>query len=508
MTPRVGATAASAPRRTRGFTVRGRVLVTMLVFMAVGLAVTGFVAFFAQMGEVEARHAAEVEQEIAELLATADARDANGDIRHRDVDSLLREATESAVPSDHESFLALIDGDPAYTPRRQDFELVELGHLPRIQDAAESAEGQVVYLRWDEGNRDLMVAVTPVQVLDDPAEGAFIVATDLAPEKRVVWRNALNFAAVSLVVLLIAWIAGNAVTRRLFQPVADLREATESVTVRDLSRRVSVPDSSDDISAMARNFNTMLDRLETGVDEQRRFTSDVGHELRTPITIVQGTLEMTDIEDPGDVRESHAIALDELQRMNRVVGDLSELARSGRPDYVVPEPVDMEEFARDAFARVSKVGERHWVLERSAPAIVDADQQRLMQAVVQLAANAVRYSDEGSRISLTVDRVLGPDGPEIHIGVTDEGIGIRRADQTRIFHRFQRVESEDASPRGGAGLGLAIVAAIMQAHGGEVRLDSRLGHGSTFTLVIPQTPRGETLLEPTPDPSPIGETRP
>src|SRR5699024_4048789 len=182
----------------------------------------------------------------------------------------------------------------------------------------------------------------------------------------------------------------------------------------------------DDISALAQNFNRMLERIQTGFAEQRLFMSDVGHELRTPLTIVRGTLETTDVEDTRDVRESHDIALEELERMGRVVGDLSELAASARPDYVRARRLDMAAFARSAFARIEHIAEREWILDRAAEVAADADEQRLAQAVVQLAANAVRYSDEGSRIRFGVDRVPGADGPEIHVSVQDEGVGSPR----------------------------------------------------------------------------------
>src|SRR5699024_12839912 len=118
---------------------------------------------------------------------------------------------------------------------------------------------------------------------------------------------------------------------------------------------VPVPEEPDDISALARNFNRLLSSIQAGFAEQRRFMSDVGHELRTPLTIVRGTLETTDVEDAADVQESREIALEELERMGRVVGDLSELAASTRPDYVRPRPLDLQAFARSAF----EIGRAH-----------------------------------------------------------------------------------------------------------------------------------------------------
>jgi signal transduction histidine kinase len=179
-----------------------------------------------------------------------------------------------------------------------------------------------------------------------------------------------------------------------------------------------------------------------------------------------------------------------------VVGDLSELAASSRPDYVRPRPVDLSVLTRSAFARIEHIAEREWILARSVDVVAEVDEQRLTQAIVQLAANAARYSEEGSRIWFGVDQVLGPDGPEIHVSVRDEGVGIAEEDQRRIFERFIRAEGARGS---GSGLGLPIVLAIAEGHGGTVRLLSAPGHGSTFTLVLPQVStrsEGEAEEEP------------
>lgn len=467
--------------------VRGRVLATMLAFMAAGLLIAGTLAHLTQAADIRSRHQAALDQEVAELQLLADTRNDDGSIRHTTVDSLMSAATEASAPDSYESVLAVVDGVPRFKPLYQDYDLSEPQYLEPILAAASASPGKATRTTITTAERDVLVEIVHVTVLDDPAAGIFAIAVDQAPERRDLMHSSFRYAAISLVLLLAAGIVGNSVTQRLLQPIADLREATEEVTVRDLSRRVPVPESQDDIAALAHNFNAMLARLQAGVEQQRQFTSDVGHELRTPITIVQGTLEMTDLEDPADVAESREIALDELDRMNRIVGDLSELARSARPDYVVMAPIDMLDFVRDAYNRISKVGPRDWVLEGTVAAVGYGDEQRLMQAVVQLAANAVRYSEDGSQIRLATEQREGPLGPEILISVSDDGLGIPFEHQARIFERFHRVD-EVATSRGGTGLGLSIVKAIMDAHGGRVELWSEPGVGSTFTLVLGTAP--------------------
>ena len=472
---------------TRGWTVRIRVLTVMMAFMAVGLAVTGILTYAAQFRALEQRINAELWQEHSELILIAEATDDSGARVHTTVESVLLQATESAAPSDYESVITFLDDQPLYQPQAQDFAMLptDSPDSPQVREellAAHQPQKSVI-VPLEAHGRELQVLIASVNVEGDQAQGVFVVANDIGAQRRDLWQSVLTFAGLSVITLLIAGWVGYVVTGRLLRPLEDLRSATEQITVEDLEYRVPVPDERDDIAALAQNFNRMLARIQAGFSEQRRFMSDVGHELRTPLTIVRGTLETTDVDDVEDVRESHGIAIEELDRMGRVVGDLSELAASARPDYVKPRPLDLAAFTRSAFARIEHIAPREWLLERSIDVVADADEQRLTQAVVQLAANAVRYSEEGSRIRFGVDRVLGPEGPEIHVSVQDEGIGIEPEDQRRIFERFTRV---DGSRGSGTGLGLPIVLAIAEGHDGVVRLLSQPGRGSTFTIVFPQ----------------------
>lgn len=466
----------------------------MLAFMAVGLAATGVLTFVAQFTVLEDRVERELHQELRELDLIAQSTGPDGEFVHTSVAELLETVTESAAPSANESVLALIDGRPAYQPTTQDFSLwadgsaSDVAVLERIQ--ALHRPGRTVPTTMEVDGREVRMMIASVRVAGDEAEGIFVVASDIGVQKREVWRSVATFTGLAVLALVFAGWLGYLVIGRLLRPLETLRAATEEITVDDLEHRVPVPAGRDDIAALARNFNRMLERIQAGFAEQRRFMSDVGHELRTPLTIIGGTLEMTDPEDPADVRESRDVALEELERMGRLVDDLSELAASARPDYVTRRPLDLGDFTRSAFTRIQMIGERDWVLEQATDVVADADEQRLTQAVVQLAANAVKYSEDGSRIRFAVDQVLGAEGPEIHVSITDEGRGIAPEDQQRIFERFARVEGNRES---GSGLGLPIVLAIAEGHGGAVRLLSTPGRGSTFTIVFPQFTDSEDL---------------
>ena len=228
---------------------------------------------------------------------------------------------------------------------------------------------------------------------------------------------------------------------------------------------------------MARSFNSMLDRLERAFETQRQFVDDAGHELKTPLTIARGHLELLD-DHPEARRETLALVLDELDRMGRIVEDLLLLAKREEPGFLDLATVEIGGLTEEVLAKVQALGSRQWILERLGRGVIVADPQRLTQALVQLADNADRYSDDDKPVAF---------GSEVEDGVArfwvrDAGAGIAAADQRLIFQRFYRAGKRRTD---GAGLGLAIVRAIAEAHHGRVELESTPGAGSTFTLVLP-----------------------
>lgn len=155
----------------------------------------------------------------------------------------------------------------------------------------------------------------------------------------------------------------------------------------------------DEVARLATTFNDMLDRVEKGYDAQRRFLDDAGHELRTPITIVRGHLEVLS-EDPDERRETIALVTDELDRMARMVNDLLVLAHAEEPTFLELEPVDLEALTVELHTKLEAIAPRRWEIESLGTGVIVADRQRLTQAVAQLAENAAKHTDEGDRIGL------------------------------------------------------------------------------------------------------------
>ncbi|OLO66652.1 sensor histidine kinase, partial [Actinomyces oris] len=307
-------------------------------------------------------------------------------------------------------------------------------------------------------------------------------------------------AAVFTVALVtgLAWFA----VERLLRPIEQLRRATESIGEEDLTTRVPVK-GRDDLTALAEAVNRMLDRVQTSVEAQRNLLDDVGHELRTPIAVVRGHLELTDPSDPEDVRQTQLLAIDELDRMGMLVNDLILLAKSVQSDFVTPTDTDVAELTELVFDKSLALGERRWKMESAAFTRAMIDPTRITQAWLQLVANAVKYSEHCSTVSLGS---AVRDG-HLQMWVTDEGIGIAPEDIDLVRQRFKRTAGAQELASG-AGLGLSIVETIVAAHGGRLDIRSEVGRGSVFTMVVPlKTPaavassRGGTL-------APAGDSSP
>jgi signal transduction histidine kinase len=210
---------------------------------------------------------------------------------------------------------------------------------------------------------------------------------------------------------------------------------------------------------------------------QERFIHDASHELKTPVTIARGHLELLRPDGGHDVE----IALDELRRIDAILGQLLLLATAGQPDFLRLESIELESFLEDVFMRWSDIARRTWRLGPIVRGTLQADPDRLRTALDALLDNAVKYSEEHSVIEF---RARWSGEREVVIEVEDEGIGIARDAIGRIFARFGRADTARTRSAGGVGLGLAIVEAIAGHHGGRCSVQSG-PHGSVFSLHLP-----------------------
>jgi two-component system OmpR family sensor kinase len=388
----------------------------------------------------------------------------------RDVRAMFDVYLARNVPDRRERWLTYVDGRPhrATVPPAEGVVLERVLHGLRAVPAVRRTTMRV-------DGRDAAVLAVPVRY-EGRTLGVFVALMDLQAEHDEVDQAVAAAAIVSLVVLFLAIAVAYLLTGRILAPLRDLTATAQTITETDLRRRITVR-GDDEIAELARTFNAMLDRLEQAFGSQRSFVSDAGHELRTPITIVRGHLELMG-DDPAEREETLALVDDELGRMSRIVEDLLLLAKAERGDFLRPGTIDLDLFVEEVHQRATALGDRRWTIEGAVPVTITGDRQRLMQAMLNLVANAAQHTADGGRIGIGSRIEHG----EAQLWVRDDGPGISREDQQRIFERFARL---DPGRRSGAGLGLAIVQAIATAHHGRVSVTSAPGRGATFVLHLP-----------------------
>ncbi|HVL98675.1 MAG TPA: HAMP domain-containing sensor histidine kinase [Egibacteraceae bacterium] len=461
--------------------LRVRLVGGYLLLLALALAASIVTVRAVLLDRVSARIDRELLQEVEEMRALAAGRDpVTGEPFGDRVDRVVEVFLRRNIPHRHETMVAFVDGEPFLRsanppPLRLDLqpELVERWSVLETtqRGQVDTEVGPVDYL------------AVPLRA-DGQARGVFVVAVFTALERAEVDEVVRLAGTVAFLTLAAGTVLAFALAGRVLQPVRQLTATAQRITDTDLSRRIDVR-GHDELAELAATFNGMLDRLEGAFSGQRAFLDDAGHELRTPITIIRGHLELMG-DDPAEREEVVALVLDELDRMHRIVDDLLLLAKAQRPDFLREEVIDVRALAEEVFAKAQALAPRDWRFEAVGDGRIVGDRHRLTQALVALAANAAAYTEEDVEVAIGAAVTDG----HARLWVRDEGPGIPLGEQERIFDRFAR-GSHGQRSRDGSGLGLAIVRAVAEAHGGRVELRSRAGAGATFTVVIPVDRAGD-----------------
>ena len=311
--------------------------------------------------------------------------------------------------------------------------------------------------------------------------GALVVAHTIEGERAEVIEAVNVVVQISGIILFIALVLAWLVSGWVLSPLRLLAVTARSISESDLNQHIQVHGEGE-IAELATTFNEMMDRLQAAFSTQRNFINDAGHELRTPITIIRGNLELMG-DAPGEKEETVALVLDELDRISRFVEDLILLAKAERPDFLLLETVDVKQLTEELFVKAKALADRDWCLDAAASCQIVIDRQRLTQAVINMAGNATQYTANADTIAIGSAVI----GDKVHFWVRDTGEGIAYEDQKRVFERFARAANSRRRSEG-AGLGLSIVKAIVEAHGGNVRLQSQPQKGATFTIILPLQP--------------------
>jgi two-component system, OmpR family, sensor kinase len=330
--------------------------------------------------------------------------------------------------------------------------------------------------------------------LDGRPRGSFVVAHFTEGEREEVDAAVRIVALVAAGVLLLGTVVAFVAAGRVLAPLRDLRDAARSVSGADMTRRIDVS-GTDELADLARTFNRMLERLEFAFSSQRDFIRDISHELRTPIAVIRGHLELIregDLASPTERAGALDLVTRELDRTSGFVDDLLLLAKTEQPDFLRLETVPIRTLCEELIENARGLARREWTLDARTQRSIVADPQRLTQAMMNLVRNAIEHTSEGDEIAIGGST----DSHVASFWVRDAGVGISPDEQRRIFERFERGR-ESRRRYEGSGLGLAIVVAIAEAHNGRVRVESRLGEGATFTLEVPvEGPEAEETPEP------------
>jgi signal transduction histidine kinase len=345
-----------------------------------------------------------------------------------------------------------------------------------------------------------------MQVLERPVSvGGFHAVVGAAEPLAVVGRAqhgvARTFVLAGALTLALALLASYLAGARVSAPLRRMASVATRVDAGELEPRMQAPAGSGEVRVLAEAFNNMLDRLTGELKGQREFIADASHELRTPITVIRGQLEVLAAQDhpsAADVRQTEQQVQDEITRISRLIDDLLLLAQAEHTDFLRPERFELDTFVAQLWDGISLTAERRFELGPIPHGTLRADPDRLAQALYNLAQNAIAQTrEESGLVALEVDQ---PAPGEIRFTVIDDGPGIPLGERERVFERFHRTDPARSRSRGGAGLGLAIVRAIAEAHHGEVRaVEPRAGTGARVEFRLPGF-QPEMAPRPTPVP--------
>jgi heavy metal sensor kinase len=300
--------------------------------------------------------------------------------------------------------------------------------------------------------------------------------------------HVLVMLAVGLPVAVAVAVAGGFVlVRRALEPVERITRKAEEITQHNLSERLPVVQSGDELERLSVSLNHMINRLEDAIHGSKQFVADASHELRTPLTVMRGELESLaqDALLRRETRETLGSVLEEVERLAKIVESLFALSRLDAGEaHAEWLRFDLAELAATTAEQMSLLAEDKQVrvdCESTPGVTVEGDRARLKQVIVNLLDNAIKYTPRGGRVRLSVRRESG----YAVLDVTDDGIGIPAEALPHVFKRFYRVDTSRSREQGGAGLGLAIVKSICTAHGAIVEVASAPGRGSTFRVRQP-----------------------
>jgi signal transduction histidine kinase len=464
-----------------GLTTSRRVALAVLVVLATGVLAMTAVAY----GAITRSLAADVDDAlVAEGQAYADWVAGEGP----EDDADLPAATRSYLAARGTAGTA---STPILLIRFSDGRIVSNSDV-RVEESVESAarleepDGEAELFSFTYDDVDYRAASAPILSEDGETLGVFEAALPTEGVVSVATQVGVVLLIAGLIVVVIGALASGAVARLSLAPLRSAARQARGVTGASLDVRIAYEGPDDEVGALVRATNGMLDRLEGAFAEQRRFTADASHELRTPLAVIKGHLSLA--TDPATAEADRASSLlvveEELGRMERLVDDLLTLARLDRAEPRPHQPLELGLLLRDAAERTKALAPRTIACDCACDVWTSGEPDQLMQAVMNVAKNAVQHTGEGGHVWLACAE---RDGRAV-VTVSDDGPGIDEADLPHVFDRFYRSRQRKSSGAG-SGLGLAIATRLVELHGGTIVASNREEGGAEFKIALPKAPK-------------------
>ena len=407
--------------------------------------------------------------------------------RPDDGDALREEVElESAARRYEQFYVRLLD--ERNTPLLMTPGMADQLDLTQLASQIQRRPDRTIRMRGRNGRSFRVTSASAPVGLAATQTDTILIAVDVSQKEMLLARYRFWFWAILLATFVVFPLVGYKIARHGIRPVEEMATTARHISSTNLRERISAEGYPFELASLASTFNQMLDRLEESFERISRFSADIAHDLRTPVNNIRGEAEVAlararTIDEYRDVLES---CLEEAVRLSDLVGDLLFLARAESPlTHLRRERVNVAELL-DAVREYYEASAAEGSVSLTTaiahePVIAELDRTLLQRAVGNLVSNALAHTPPGGAVVLR-SKV---DSSSIRIAVSDTGVGIPAEALPRVFDRFFRVDSSRSQASGGTGLGLAIVQSIALLHGGNVRISSQPGHGTTVTLHMP-----------------------
>lgn len=340
-------------------------------------------------------------------------------------------------------------------------------------------------LKIEKGEKHLVYKNSPIEVKN---KGIFhlIVVKDMEYEYRFLKLLFVMMAVSNAVGIIVALISGTFISKRMLKPIDKITKAAQSISVQDLNNRIEVTSSDDELSRLAMTFNEMIERLQKSFESQSKFVSDASHELRTPISVIQGYISLLDRwgkDDKEILQEAIDTIKNETSNMTNLIEKLLFLARGDSRTLKLEKESFCLNALIDEVIKESKIiaPDYYIINEKNESVTIYADLRLIKQALRALIDNSIKYTPVKGEISINSYAEL----ENIAITIEDTGLGIPEEEIPNLFNRFYRVDEARSKKTGGTGLGLAIVKQIIDIHNGNISINSEPEKGTKVIIKLP-----------------------